>query len=83
MMWGSNYWSGINSGMGFGGMIMMILFWALVISGFVLIIRWLMGNKGPEGYNPRETPLDILKKRYAKGEINQDEFERMKKDLES
>jgi putative membrane protein len=31
---------------------------------------------------PTETPLDILKRRYAKGEITKEEFQQMKKDLE-
>jgi putative membrane protein len=32
---------------------------------------------------PRETPLEILKKRYARGEISRGEYEQMRKDLES
>jgi putative membrane protein len=64
---------------GYGGGFMWLLF--IVIIG-VLIYLVLQnakakGNAGVSG----ETPLDILKKRYAKGEITKDEFERMKKDL--
>ena len=66
---------------GYGGMFMWILF--LIIIGVVLyaVIRGAKssGTFGASG----ETPLDILKKRYAKGEITKDQFEQMKKDLGS
>lgn len=70
-------------GMGYGifGSFLMLLFWALVLAGVVFLIRWLFHDgavKSPLGY---ETPLDVLKKRYAKGEIDREEFESRKRDL--
>ena len=69
MMWGA--W-------GFGMMLMMILFWALVIAAVVLGIRWLLGQ-GKESRS--DSALEILRQRYARGEINKEEFEAKKKDL--
>ena len=61
------------SGMGFGfGWIFMVLFWAFVILGIAYLLKQLLssGNSGKKG----ETALDILKKRYAAGEITKDEY---------
>lgn len=71
MMWGA--W-------GFGMMIMMLLFWVLIIVAVVLGIRWLMG----QGRDSRsDSALEILRQRYARGEINKEEFDAKKKDLAS
>ncbi len=60
------------------GSIFMILFWAAVI----LLIIWLYKQiRGPQAAAPQETALDILRKRYASGEIDKKEFEQKKKDL--
>jgi putative membrane protein len=73
-------WGNYGSGMGFGfGWIFMILFWGLVICGIVYIAQAVM--KKPGKFEQGETPLDLLKKRYAKGEISKEEFERMKDDI--
>ena len=80
MMWGNDCWSGWGHGLGFGGMVMMLVFWALIIAGIVMFVDWLRKRKFP-GHG--ETPLDILKRRYAQGKIGKDEFDRMKKELES
>lgn len=66
--------------MGIGGVVMMLVFWALIVAGIVVLAGWLRRREFP---GQRETPLDILKKRYALGEIGKDEFDRMKRDLES
>ena len=69
MMWGA--W-------GMGMMFMMFLFWALIIVGSILLIRWLLG----QGRESRaDSALEILRQRYARGEINKEEFETKKKDL--
>lgn len=61
------------------GWIFMIIFWGLVVLGIIFLIRWLVGMS--KTGKPEESALDILKKRYARGEINKEEFEQKKKDL--
>jgi putative membrane protein len=58
----------------FGGGLMVVLFLALV---FIVLTRLTRRSGG----GPAETALDILKKRYARGEITREDFERMKQDL--
>lgn len=68
-------------GFGYGGMFMGMLLFAILIA---VLLYWLaMEAKSKTKGMSGETPFDILKKRYAKGEITRDEFERMKKDLEA
>jgi putative membrane protein len=64
-----------------GGMVFMLIFWILVIVGVVFLVRWLSA-RGRTDRTARQNPLDILKERYARGEISREDFERMKKDLE-
>ena len=67
-------------GWGLGGGLMMLILWVLV----VLLVVWLIREFSGQG-NTRtsSTALDILKERYVKGEINKEEFEQKKKDLQS
>ena len=67
-----------------GGMWMFFhfLFWILIIIGAVLLIVWIVRQSGRyERGHGEEPPVDILRKRYARGEISKEEFERMKKDI--
>lgn len=73
-----------NWGMGWFGMIMMLLFGVVIIAGIVVLIRWLLPSTGSRNRSNGSTgsqAMDILKERYAKGEIGQDEFESMKKEI--
>jgi len=66
---------------GYGGGFMWLI--VLVLVGIVIYFLFQVSkSKGSDG-SIIETPLDILKKRYAKGEIDKEEFDRKKQDLES
>lgn len=80
-MWGG-YGYDWGWGMGFG-MISMVLFWVLVILGIVILVRWIAAGTPGVGHPQAKTALDILKERYARGEIGRDEFEQKKRDIET
>ncbi len=64
------------------GPIMMLIFWIAIILAIIFFIRWLIFSaKGSHHLKPEDSALDILKKRYARGEIKKEEFEEKKKDL--
>lgn len=62
--------------MGIGMLILGLVFWILIIVGLVLLIKYLW-----EGRGGQESALEVLKKRYARGEITKEEFEEKKKDI--
>ena len=76
--WGMHPMWGMWGAWGFGMMLMMLVFWGLIIVGLVLGIRWLVGQ-GRESQS--NTAMDILRQRYARGEIDKEEFEARKRDL--
>jgi len=62
---------------GWPGFLFMFLFWVLAIAGILTIIKWIFHSDAGRG----DSPLDIIKKRYARGEISREEFEEKKKEL--
>ena len=58
----------------FGG-VHMALWWILIILVIVLLVKWLVGSPLSREPDGATRALDILKERYAKGEIGKDEFE--------
>jgi putative membrane protein len=65
------------------GMVLTFAYWVLLVAGIVVFVRWAMqqGRGGAPSQRGRDAPLDILKPRYAAGEISRDDFERMKREL--
>jgi len=70
--------------MGWFGSVIYLLFWGLVVVVLVLLARklWSSPQRSSE-MRSNESPMDILKRRYASGEIDREEFEQKKQDLSS
>lgn len=85
---GHNNWHMMERwGMGGFGGFFMIIFWIILIIGAVYLIKLLMqktqNKDGPSdrGSSSKPQPIEILKERYAKGEIDKKQFEEKKRDL--
>ena len=78
-------WGYMGNGYGWGGMafgmVSMLLFWVLLIAAIVVVIRHAWGTGVSPERRQEKTALDILKERYARGEIEREEFEQKKRDL--
>ncbi len=89
MMWYGGPWGWNGGWFGLGGVGMMIiglLGFVLFVIGIIYVLRWAFnvpryGDHGFRKYVGDEESLEILKRRYANGEISKEEYERMKKDL--
>ena len=81
MMWGNEGGYGM-----FFGPLFMILILAATVAAIVFLVRWLSGAQqgfGPASLTPPvQTPLDVVKERFAKGEINKEEFDERRRVLE-
>ncbi len=79
MMWGNGYGYGAM----WFGWLPMILFWIVFIFVVVALAKWLFGSSPRHDWHVGKSALDILKERYARGEIGKEEYEQKKRDLES
>jgi putative membrane protein len=85
MMWGwPNMMGGyLGGGMGLIGFILGFIFLILIVIGIIFLIVWLVKRSNNPGIENKtdSKALEVLKERYAKGEIIKDQFDNMKKDL--
>ena len=66
-----------------GGGFMMILFWAVIVIAAIMLIKWAIESGGANARKdlPAPSAIEILKRRYAQGEIDKEEYEEMKKNI--
>jgi len=81
-VWGWGMHPGMM-GWGWFGPLFMIVFWVLIVVLIILLVRRLVSASHPKVTAPpqEDSALEILKKRYARSEINKEEFDAKKKDL--
>ena len=81
MMWWPN--GGMSGGAWAAMAIGMVLFWGLIITGAVLLIRTLNRPSAGHAAVPRPTPEHLLAERFARGEIEEEEYQRRRTTLSS
>jgi putative membrane protein len=59
----------------------MWVFWLAVVVGIIFLVKWIIEQGRQSAQSTDSNPLDILKRRYARGEIDKEEYERKWKDL--
>jgi putative membrane protein len=72
---------GMYGGYGFGW-VFMLLWLVLIVWGIGMLVRWLDGRASNRPLG-NKSAMDILKERYARGELKREEFEQMKRDIEA
>ena len=76
---------GMMGGYGYGYGLLHMVVWVVVlvaiIAGVIWLVRSLAGNGGSAARLQRSAGLDVLEERYARGEINRDEYLQKKKDI--
>lgn len=81
-----NYFGGGYGYMGGFGFFFMIFFWGLIIWAIIAGIKMMSGGQGHPccsgGAKKEDGAVEVLRTRYAKGEITKEQFDQMKKDLE-
>lgn len=70
-----------SGGMFFGGAFMWI-FWLLVIVAIIAVAKAMMGSNTQRDDREKDSPLSILEKRYARGEIDREEYQEKRRELE-
>ena len=80
-MWGDMGTMGWGGGWGIFGVMHVVLWWVLIVLGIAVLAKWLFGAGTQERRATGSNALEILKERYARGEIGKDEFEQKKRDL--
>lgn len=85
MMWGYSGSCGAGWWWGFG-LVHMLLYWGVVIFVIALLVKWLVGSWSQSEQHsgnryPSHRAMNLLKERYARGEIGKEEFEQKKRDL--
>jgi putative membrane protein len=90
MMGGYGGMGGMMGGFGAQGFgfnpwvaVLSLVFWALIIAGIAILVVWLVRNAGRAGVSigTSDPALELLKTRYAKGEITKEQFEEMRRTL--
>jgi putative membrane protein len=73
--------NGLSSPMDVAASIINLLLIAILLAGFVALCLWFYRKFTRGDKANRQTPVEIASERYAKGEINKEQFEQIKKDL--